>query len=103
MPGWKINFCSKFAVKIFHSTIANADIEDVRSCHTLFDKHLDDMLVKFKQNCMFQTTKSFENFEKKKFKYSFSDYHLSLFQKLQSNTCNQAKNFTTYGRPIQYY
>ena len=48
---------------IFHSgiyvTIADADIGSLKSFHTLFDKYLDLMLVKFEQNRMVQTIQNF--------------------------------------------
>ena len=36
--------------------IANADIESLKPLHTLFDKHLNPMLVKLEQNCMVRNT-----------------------------------------------
>ena len=55
----------KFTVKnwfsewIFYVTIADADIGSLKSLHTLFDKYLDHMLVKFEQNRMLQTIQNF--------------------------------------------
>ena len=46
-------------------TIADADIGSLKSLHTLFDKYLDYMLVKFGQNRMVQTVQNFELFDKK--------------------------------------
>ena len=66
MPDRKIIFCSKFAVKIFRATIANADIGSLKSLHTFFKQCLYHMLVKFEQNLMIQTTRNFELFDKKK-------------------------------------
>ena len=49
------SFNGKFTAKIdfpdraFYVTIANADIGSLKSLHTLFDKYLDHMLVKFEQ------------------------------------------------------
>ena len=37
----------------------------LKSLHTLFDKYLDLMLVKFEQNRMVGTTQNFELFDKK--------------------------------------
>ena len=34
IPDQKINFCSKFAAKLFCVTIINADIESLKSLHT---------------------------------------------------------------------
>ena len=42
-----------------------ADIESVKPLHTLFDKHLDHILLKFEQNCMVWTKQNFELFDKK--------------------------------------
>ena len=39
-------------------TIADADTESLKSLHTLFDKYLDHMQVKFEQSLMVQTDKS---------------------------------------------
>ena len=55
---WK-SFIGKFTTKllsdrVFYVTIADADI------HTLLDKYLDHMLLKFEQNGMVRTTQSFE-------------------------------------------
>ena len=56
---------STFAVNSPLKLVANADIGSLKSLHTLFDKYLDHMLVKFKQKCMVQTTWNFERFDKK--------------------------------------
>ena len=48
------------------ATVANADIGSLKSLHTLFEKYLDYMLVKFEQNCVVQTTRNLELFDKKK-------------------------------------
>ena len=39
----------KFSDRVVHVTIADADIGSLKSLHTLFDKYLDHMLVKFEQ------------------------------------------------------
>ena len=39
-------------LRVFYTTIADADIGSLKSLHTLFDKDLDHMLVKFEQNRM---------------------------------------------------
>ena len=39
----------------FYVTIADADIGSLKSLHTLFDKYLDHMLVKFEQNRVVRT------------------------------------------------
>ena len=61
----------KFTAKIdftdwaFYVTIADADIGILKSLHTLFDKYLDHMLVKFEQNRMVWTIRNFVLFNKK--------------------------------------
>ena len=65
IPGRKINFWSKFAVKNFHATVANTDIRSLKSLHTFLKECLYHMLVKFEQNRMVQTTRNFELFDKK--------------------------------------
>ena len=50
---------------LYYHMIAAADIGSLKSLHTLFDKYLDHMLVKFEQNHMVQTTQNFELFDKK--------------------------------------
>ena len=47
------------------ATIANADIESLKSLHTFFTKCLYHMLVKFEQIRIVQTTRNFELFDKK--------------------------------------
>ena len=46
-------------------TIADADIGSLKSLHTLFDKYLDHMLVKFEQNCMIRTIQNLVLFDPK--------------------------------------
>ena len=58
-------FVVNLPLKLFPATVANADIGSLKSLHTLFDKYLDHMLVKFEQNPMVQTTWNFELFDKK--------------------------------------
>ena len=64
-------FNGKFTAKIdfpigyFYITIADADIGSLKSLHTLFDKYLDHMLVKFKPNRMVRTIQNFELYDKK--------------------------------------
>ena len=61
------SFNGKFAAKIrpFYFTIVDADIGSLKSLHTLFGEYLDHILVKFKQNRMFQTIQNIELFDKK--------------------------------------
>ena len=48
--------------QVFYVTIADTDIERLKSLHTLFDKYLDHMLVKFeKKNRMVQTIQNIES------------------------------------------
>ena len=46
-------------------TIPDTDIGSLKSLHTLFDKYLDRMLVKFKQNRMVRTIQNFDLFDKR--------------------------------------
>ena len=72
MPDLKINFCGKFAIKIFCATVANAETGSLKSLHTLFDTYLDHILVKIEPKCMVQNLQNFEllnknlNLKKKK-------------------------------------
>ena len=65
------SFNGKFTAKIdfpigyFYVAIAYADIESLQSLHTLFEKYLDHMLVKFEQNRMVRTVEDTELFDKK--------------------------------------
>ena len=45
-------------------TIAHANIGSLKSHHTLFDKYLNHMLVKFEQNRMVRTIQNCELFDK---------------------------------------
>ena len=49
----------------FYVTIADADIGSLKSLHTLFDKYLEQMLVKFEQNRMVRTIQNFLLFDRK--------------------------------------
>ena len=53
-----------FSNRAFYVTITDADIESLNSLHTLFDKYLDHMLVKFEQNRMMSSINNFELFGK---------------------------------------
>ena len=48
-----------FPIGYFMLPVADADIGGLKSLHTLFDKYLDHILVKFEQNCMIQTIQNF--------------------------------------------
>ena len=47
-----------FRAGILH--ITDADIGSLKSLHTLLDKYLDHMLLKFKQNCLVRNIQNFE-------------------------------------------
>ena len=56
----------RFSDRVFYVTIAEADIGSLKSLHTLFDKYLDHMLVKFeRKNRMVRTIQNFELFDQK--------------------------------------
>ena len=54
-----------FSDRAFYVRIADVDIEILKSLHTLFDKYLDHMRVKFEQNCTVLTIQNFVLFDKK--------------------------------------
>ena len=60
MPDPKINFCSKFAVKLFRASVANGDTGSQKSLRTLFDTNLDHMPAKFEPNCKVRKLQNFE-------------------------------------------
>ena len=68
MPGRKINFWLKSAIKISPATIANAYNRSLKSLHRLFGKHLDHNLEKFQLNRMVQNMQNFELLDKKNIK-----------------------------------
>ena len=53
-----------FSDRVFYVNIIDADSGSLKSLHTLFDKYLDHMLVKFEQNRMVWTVQNFELFDK---------------------------------------
>ena len=57
-------FTSKIYSRAFNVTIADADIASLLSLHTLFDKYLDNMLVKVDQNRLVRTIQNFVLFVK---------------------------------------
>ena len=65
MPNRKINVCSEFAIK-------NTDIGSLKFLHTFLKKCLHHMLVKFEQN--------FELFDKKPF-WVFCFFLVTIFEK----------------------
>ena len=64
-PSGKSVSALNLPLKLFPATVANANIGSLKSVCSLFAKYLDHMLGKFEQNCMVQTTRSFELFDKK--------------------------------------
>ena len=64
-PIGKSFFAVNLLLKLFRATVANTDIRSLKSLHTLFDKYLDHMLLKFEQNYMVQTTRNLELFDKR--------------------------------------
>ena len=53
-------------LKLFRATVANTDIGSLKSLHTLFDRYLNLMMVKFEQNCMVPNIQNFKLFWEKK-------------------------------------
>ena len=58
-------FVVNLPLKLSDAIVDNADIRSLKSLHTLFDKYLNHILVKFEQNRIVQTTRNFELFDKK--------------------------------------
>ena len=55
-----------FSDQAFYVTIADVDTGSLKSPHTVFDKYLDPILVKFEQNHTVRTIQNFvQNFDKK--------------------------------------
>ena len=52
----------KYSDSSLNVTIADADVGSLKSLHTLFDKYLNYMLVKFEQIRMVRTIQNFELF-----------------------------------------
>ena len=65
MPDRKINFALNLPLKLFLATVANSDIEILKSLHSFLKKCLYHMPVEFEQNCMVQATRNFKRFDKK--------------------------------------
>ena len=57
-------FAVNLPLKLFPATVANG-MGSLKSLHTSFDKYLDHMMVKFEYNCMVQTTRNLELYDKK--------------------------------------
>ena len=66
MSGQKINFCSKFAIKPFRASVANAETGSQKILHSLFDTYLDHMLAIFKPNRIVRNVQNVEFFDKNK-------------------------------------
>ena len=47
---------SKNSDRVFYDTIADTNIERLKSLHTLLEKYVDNMLVNFEQSRMVRTT-----------------------------------------------
>ena len=62
---WQIYCKNLFFDRVFYVTIADADIISLKSLHTLFDKYLNHMLVKFEQNHIVRAIQNFELNDKK--------------------------------------
>ena len=54
-----------FPIGYFILPLLMLTLEVLKSLHTLFDKYLDHMLVKFEQKSMVRTLQNFEFFDKK--------------------------------------
>ena len=54
-----------FADRAFCVAIKDSDIGSLKSLRTLFDKYLEQILVKFEQNRMVENIQNFELFGKK--------------------------------------
>ena len=61
----KWTFATNFKIKLFRTTIANANIWSLKSLSTLFDTCFDHMLVKFEQNQMVRNMQNFELCDRK--------------------------------------
>ena len=79
------NFDGKFTAKIdfpighFQNfTVADADIGNLKSLYTLFDKYLEYILVKFERNRMVQTIQNFVFFWQKMFNKFWQSVDASL-------------------------
>ena len=66
-PIGKSIFAVNLTLKLFRATVANADIGNLSSLHTLFDTYLDHTLGKFEQNRMVRNIQNFEIFDKSPF------------------------------------
>ena len=67
-------------LKLFLTTVANADTESLQSFHTLFETYLDHMLIKFKSNRIVRKVQNLELKldKKKKFFKTIFDESLTM-------------------------
>ena len=72
------NLLQKLIFRVFYVTIADADIGSLKSLHTLFDKYLDHMQLKFEQYHMVWTIQNFVLSDKK---------WLIMFDKVLTPSC----------------
>ena len=115
------SFNGKFTAKIdflighFMLPLLMLTFGSLKSLHTLFDKYLDHMLVKFEQNRMVRTIQNVVLLDKKwltifdkvltPFWKTFLclkqlfDAKISIQSVQCSDTCNQVKSCTEHGRP----
>ena len=56
-----------FSDRTFYVIITDTEIGSLKSLHTLFDKYLDDMLVKFEQNIMLRNMQKIVSFMAKNY------------------------------------
>ena len=78
-PIGKSIFAVNLPLKLFRTTVANADIGSLKSLHTFLRKCLYHMLVKFEQNRMVQTACNLELFDKKRVFKTIFDKELTPF------------------------
>ena len=65
-PIGKSSFAVNLPLKLIRASIANADIGNLNSLHTFLKNCLYHMLLKFEENCIVETARNFEAFDKKK-------------------------------------
>ena len=81
IPDRKSIFVVNLLLKLFPATVANTDIRSLKSFHSLFDKYLDHMLVKFEQSCMILNCAKFWAFWQKKQKQKQKQKQKTFFFK----------------------
>ena len=70
-PIGKSVFAENLPLQLFRVTVANADTENLKSLHTLFDTYLDYMLAKFEPNVIVQNELFNKNSRKKSRFYKY--------------------------------